>query len=273
MGWWIFKQSAATAVPVPEAGKSTLFIDAADGAPKYKDDAGALHEIRGADGTGINLAGRKPTYADLPTGLTSADAGTAYTLDADNLMYVWDGTAWPASGSGMPVDGRSVLSGPADPTSADGRVGDFWINTATSVIWGPKATGGWPANGTSLIGPQGPQGAQGPQGPAGADGTDGTDGNLITALNAQAGTAYTLALIDKSANVRLSNAAAITVTIPANATVAFSINSVVYLSQGGAGAVSLVGASGVTVNNPHSTAAKGDYIAVVKVGADEWDVV
>ncbi|WP_187434665.1 hypothetical protein [Bradyrhizobium cytisi] len=65
-------------------------------------------------------------------------------------------------------DGNTVLYGPNDPIF-EGVDGDFWINTTTHFIFGPKAAGVWPA-GTSLVGPQGvagPQGPQGPQGPAG----------------------------------------------------------------------------------------------------------
>jgi hypothetical protein len=47
----------------------------------------------------ITLKGRKATYAALPSsGNTSGDA---YVVDADQLIYVWNGTSWPASGSGL----------------------------------------------------------------------------------------------------------------------------------------------------------------------------
>tara|TARA_R110000868_G_scaffold5681_6_gene33623 strand:- start:19048 stop:19782 length:735 start_codon:yes stop_codon:yes gene_type:complete len=59
-----------------------------------------------------------------------------------------------------------VLNGIADPTVNDGRDGDFYINTTTWEIFGPKAAGVWPV-GVSLIGPQGPQGIQGPIGDPG----------------------------------------------------------------------------------------------------------
>ncbi|MGY3130127.1 hypothetical protein ACVWZM_000809 [Bradyrhizobium sp. USDA 4501] len=65
--------------------------------------------------------------------------------------------------------GNTVLYGPADPTAAVGVNGDFYINTTTHFIFGPKAAGAWPA-GTSLIGPQGPQGIQGIQGVQGIPG-------------------------------------------------------------------------------------------------------
>jgi hypothetical protein len=57
-----------------------------------------------------------------------------------------------------------VLYGAADPTGAQGVNGNFYINTTSHFIFGPKAAGAWPA-GASLIGPQG---ATGPQGLPGA---------------------------------------------------------------------------------------------------------
>ena len=71
------------------------------------------------------------------------------------------------------VDGKSgntVLYGTTNPTSSTGVTGDFYINTATSMIFGPKTTV-WPA-GTSLVGPQGPGGV----GPVGAQGPAGVTG-------------------------------------------------------------------------------------------------
>lgn len=53
----------------------------------------------------IALSGRVDTYADLPTTLTSTDAGKAYLVDADQLIYVWNGTAWPTDGRGISAGG------------------------------------------------------------------------------------------------------------------------------------------------------------------------
>lgn len=59
--------------------------------------------ITGGGGGGIALKGRVATYADLPSiGNTSGDA---YLVDADQEIYVWNGTAWPAEGDGIPAGG------------------------------------------------------------------------------------------------------------------------------------------------------------------------
>ncbi|MBK8686277.1 MAG: collagen-like protein [Bacteroidetes bacterium] len=53
--------------------------------------------------------------------------------------------------------------------------GDFYINTATNQIFGPKTAGAW-GSGTSLVGPAGATGATGPQGPIGLTGATGPQG-------------------------------------------------------------------------------------------------
>jgi outer membrane protein OmpA-like peptidoglycan-associated protein len=60
--------------------------------------------------------------------------------------------------------------------AADGVVGDYWLNTSTNVLFGPKASSTWPATGTLLVGPQGPQGSKGDTGPQGPQGPQGPAG-------------------------------------------------------------------------------------------------
>lgn len=67
------------------------------------------------------------------------------------------------------IPGNTVLYGPADPFAGNGVDGNFWINTTTHFMFGPKAGGVWPS-GISLIGPQGIQGIQGIQGVQGIPG-------------------------------------------------------------------------------------------------------
>jgi hypothetical protein len=91
-------------------------------------------------------------------------------------------------------------------------------------------------------------------------------------INAQTGTTYTLALVDAGAIVTLTNAGAIALTVPANADVAFATNSVIILLCGGAGAVSVAGDTGVTVNSANSdaTMAQNDWGILVKTGTNTW---
>ncbi len=94
-------------------------------------------------------------------------------------------------------------------------------------------------------------------------------------LNAQTGTTYTLVLLDDSKVVTLSNASAITLTIPTNASVAFPIGSQVNIVQLGAGQVTVGGAS-VTIRSQGSKLKlNGQYAAasLLKIATDEWVLI
>lgn len=98
---------------------------------------------------------------------TDPAGGTNYTISGTSqLLSVPYALYAKTSGSSIPgpagTDGKTVLNGTIDPASWDGVDGDFYINTATNQIFGPKM-GFW-GPGTSLVGPQGEQGIQGIQG-------------------------------------------------------------------------------------------------------------
>lgn len=100
-----------------------------------------------------------------PVGATGAPGATGAT-----------GPAGPQGATGATgaagADGKTIISGATPPSPTDGVDGDFYLNTSSSVLSGPKALGAWPA-GVSLVGPTG---AQGPAGANGADGAPGATG-------------------------------------------------------------------------------------------------
>lgn len=67
-------------------------------------------------------------------------------------------------------------------------------------------------------------------------------------INAQTGTVYTLALADQNRLVTLTNAAAVTVTVPPNSSAPFPVGTTVTLAQLGAGQVTVAAGVGVTVS-------------------------
>ena len=93
-------------------------------------------------------------------------------------------------------------------------------------------------------------------------------------LNADTGTTYTLVLADANGKlVTLSDAAAIALTVPTNASVAFPIGTVISLCQIGAGQVTISGA-GVTLRAPSGLKLRVQWsmATLVKIGTDEWVV-
>ena len=67
-------------------------------------------------------------------------------------------------------------------------------------------------------------------------------------VNAQAGTSYTLTVADRGSLVTMSHASPNTLTIPANASVAFPLGTIISVLQLGAGTTTIAAASGVSLN-------------------------
>ena len=116
----------------------------------------------------------------------------------------------PAGSNGLDglsgQDGRTIFNGDDDPLSTEGQDGDFYINTSSSNLFGPKKDGVWPI-GVSLFGTQGPQcpqGAQGPQGPQGPQGSEGpqgpegsyTEGEGVSLLNGEISIGQSVSEVD-----------------------------------------------------------------------------
>ena len=130
------------------------------------------------DTYGVTLAGMIATAVISQTTQTvhwvyqnPTEGMLLYRLDTHALVY-YTGGAWtnlPGFGSGETFN--TIWNGVGAPDSGVGVVGDFYIDTSTETIYGPKTSGGW-GTGISLIGPTGPTGATGPTGPTGPGGGD-----------------------------------------------------------------------------------------------------
>lgn len=113
------------------------------------------------------------------TGVTGVGIPAGGTTD--QILVKVDGTDYNTYWGDRPDDGLNVLHGTGAPDDvADGVDGEFYIDTSAWYIYGPKASGTWPA-GVSLIGPTGATGTTGAAGADGADGVDGVDGAGVAA--------------------------------------------------------------------------------------------
>ena len=105
------------------------------------------------------------------------------------------------------------------------------------------------------------------------------NGLVAFTLNDQTSTSYTPVLADQyQVLVTRSNASASTLTIPTNASVAFPVGTVITVLNKGAGAVTISGASGVTVLSAGAVAASpvlNQYksCALIQTSANNWYVV
>ena len=103
-----------------------------------------------------------------------------------------------------------------------------------------------------------------------------TKADLNNTFNAQTGTTYTLVLSDNSKVVTLSNASAITMTVPPNSSVAFPTGAEITIIQKGAGQVTVAAGSGVTINSADSNLKlTGQYsgATLIKESTNTWYLI
>lgn len=98
-----------------------------------------------------------------------------------------------------------------------------------------------------------------------------TDVVLNPAINAQAAS-YTAVLADQTKYVTLSNASAMTFTVPPNSSVAFPVGTALIGSQIGVGQVTLTPGAAVTINGYPGlkVAAQWGSFALLKTATDTW---
>lgn len=99
--------------------------------------------------------------------------------------------------------------------------------------------------------------------------------DIPTSINAQTGTSYTAALADEV--ITMTNAAANTLTIPPNSSVAFPVGAFLEVWQGGAGKTTIAAGSGVTILRSSTLTlnlrGQNSGASLRKVSADTWRLV
>ena len=98
---------------------------------------------------------------------------------------------------------------------------------------------------------------------------------LAQAVNAQTGTTYTIVAGDAGKLVTLSNASAVTLTVPQDSDATIAVGTYVDLMQLGAGQVTVAAGTGATLRTSGLTAkARAQYsrLRVQKVAANTWSL-
>lgn len=85
---------------------------------------------------------------------------------------------------------------------------------------------------------------------------------------------YTLVLSDAEKLIVANKATAMNVTVPPNSSVAYSTGTRIDVLGYGAGAVTIVAGSGVTIRSPLTLVLNGQYakVQLQKIGTDEWSL-
>ena len=92
--------------------------------------------------------------------------------------------------------------------------------------------------------------------------------------NVQTGTSYTLVLADAFKLLTMSNAAANTLTVPPNSSVAFPVGTRIDIGQDAAGQTTVAAGSGVTINTPETLKLRKRWAkaTLIKRATDTWDI-
>ena len=212
-----------------------------------------------------------------PTGnpaTATALPGDFYIDTAASYLYGPLSTVWPAGVSligptgqgfrwrGAWVSGQNYL--PYDVTTNAGSCYQCIL-----AITGSATVPGSDATHFSILAQVGANGTNG------TNGTNGANGNWSTAqtINTQTGTSYTLVIGDAGNIITLNNAASIALTIPLNASVAFTAGQRIDITQLGAGRVTITPVSGsVVISSSNGLITRVQYstASLVYLGSNTW---
>ena len=171
--------AGATGATGPAGAQGAVGATGATGATGPQGAAGATGATGPQGATGATGPAGADSTVPGPTGATGPQGAIGATGATGP-----QGVAGATGATGPTgVAGNTVLSGTVNPTT-QGVDGDYYLNTSTSTLFGPKAAGVWPAGvplvgATGATGPQGligATGATGPQGVVGATGATGPTG-------------------------------------------------------------------------------------------------
>ncbi len=262
--------TGATGPQGPQGPSGTPGIQGATGSSGTPGSAGSA----GASGTPGLQGPTGPTGATGPSGTPGVQGatgpagqgvpagGTSGQILAKNSIADYD-TAWITAPTGGGAQGATGPTGPTGPQGPSGPTGPSGAVGSTGTT-GVQGTQG-------LTGATGPSGATGATGPAGPTGPSST----TYALTTQSTTSYTLQLSDAGSFITTTNASAVTITVPVNASVAFPTGTKIVLFQQGTGQVTVAPAAGVTLQANPGTKIATQYggAELIKLATNTWAVV
>ena len=213
------------------------------------------------------------TQLDGKEGTITATTSTDY-YRGDKTFQTLDKAAVGLSN----VDNTSDVNKPvsaATQTALDGKEDTITATTASEYYRGDKVFATLDKAAVGLNNVDNTSDANKPVSTATQTELDTKVDSLIT-LNNQTGTTYTLVLSDKDKLIEMENAAANTLTVPLNSSVAFDVGTQILIVQKDAGTTTIAAAAGVTLLSKDSNLdIGGQYGAAtcIKIATDTWYVI
>ena len=247
----------------------------------YVDGVSTVSLTNGANGQLLIGGGAAPVWANLASAggtVNIANTANGINLEATGVAGLTSlatdlGIAFPVLGSILVHGGTNITTSAIGPLLTISMTDDIAI---TNIDITNQLTLSGEVAGVLVTDVAGNVSA-----------ANGTDGQLLFArtglspewgsfglgVNDQTGTSYTLVLTDSYKIVTVDNAATITLTVPANALVAFPIGTQVFFEQKGAGEIYFTAGSGVTIESRDTRLnSNGQYSVqkLVKTAANTW---
>jgi len=203
--------------------------------------------------TGENDAGEKIQYAEIESRIIDASDGNEDGRLVFSAMLDGTNTNYYSPSFGSNIFFRNLFLSQSTNIVFEGSTDDA-NETTLSVID--------PTSDNTVLLPD-------------ASGTVALQEQAYQAINAQTGTTYTTVLADGGKLVTLSNASAITLTIPPNSSVAYPVGTKLDFIQIGAGQVTVAGGTGVTVNSTPTLKFRAQHsgASCIKIATDTWQLV
>lgn len=129
--------------------------------------------LYGSGAPGSSIGSNNDTYINIDTGIFYHKAASMW-IQVFSMQTGPQGPKGDKGDTGITgTNGKTILNGTSNPSNTStGTNGDFYLNTNTYQLFGPKTDGVW-GLGTSIIGLTGEQGETGPQGDNGPTGESG----------------------------------------------------------------------------------------------------
>ena len=247
---------------------------------------GAASTVTGPTGyTGPSVTGSTGAASTItgPTGATGTTGSNSTVTGPTGATGAASSVTGPTGTGQGPTGATGAASTVTGPTGATGQQGAASTVTGPTGYTGPSVTGATGAAST-VTGPTGATGQQGAAstvtgptgytGPSvtGATGATGSAGPVeVTSINYQNAN-YQLALSDAGGLVQMdTTSAGLSLTVPANATVAFPIGTLIYVENLGPNIVTLSPAGGVTIEGTGLILwQQYQFLVLVKDGTDSW---
>jgi hypothetical protein len=245
----------------------------------YYTATGGETSLSGADDNGATLIFSDGTYVDVLLNGITLVAGTDYNTSTANTI---SGLAALTSGDVAEIVVYDVFSVGDAVSKSNGGAFEGAVTFNAGLTANTADINGGTIDGATIndssIGGTTP--AAGAFTTLAASGNTTLDGTAIAKqgmpIVTEAGTTKTFALTDIGAYVRTTSGSAVTITVPANTSVAFPTGTEIVVFQAGAGQVTFAAAGGVTINSKDSNLKiTGQYSSATlkKIGTDEWDMI